>query len=547
MAKKRLFVDMDGTLAKFHDEVNYLERMFEKDFFRELEPFENMVEGIRCFIQNNPDVEVFVLSARVIGEPPYCEVEKNAWLDRYLPEIDSSHRIYTDMGKSKAEFIPGGVTKNDYLLDDYNKGLNLWLFDGGSAIKCHNNINQKGLGAYGGSAGMLWTGDMVHTDDSPDLIAAELAGHMDISYDLTNVLQNRKDIASSEIRPGSELNLNPYIPGCNHYLTRILSEDGTPERYEATKTSEDLLSRVSGAFADPLNALRWLEGKEEFLELEMEDDRGEAFRIPVFIANALSSNLYGKSDVHVLMVNGIYPEDVGSAFHKGIENAKLAMIGSIHYLDTNGKAGETAVFHSVSEMQKEIQASQNCGRPISPKWFIEPQFSQKEFTLNTYSDTAAPASFTISRENLSLAVTACQLDVDDIDSYFNYEYTYDDALLIWENYVQHIDRVAALVDGFTTREAIEQEFCETIRSWNTSPHAAAAYMIENIRDWACWCSDKALEAGILRKAIDLLDTVYAPESAIPQPVKVPLDKLILTANSRQVEHRADGNNTHKVR
>ena len=28
----RLFVDMDGTLARFHDEVQYLERMFEKGF-----------------------------------------------------------------------------------------------------------------------------------------------------------------------------------------------------------------------------------------------------------------------------------------------------------------------------------------------------------------------------------------------------------------------------------------------------------------------------------------------------------------------------------
>lgn len=27
---KRLFVDMDGTLARFHDEVSYLERMWEQ-------------------------------------------------------------------------------------------------------------------------------------------------------------------------------------------------------------------------------------------------------------------------------------------------------------------------------------------------------------------------------------------------------------------------------------------------------------------------------------------------------------------------------------
>ena len=49
MAKKRLLVDMDGTLARFHDQANYLERMFEKDFFRELEPLEKMVEGVRQY------------------------------------------------------------------------------------------------------------------------------------------------------------------------------------------------------------------------------------------------------------------------------------------------------------------------------------------------------------------------------------------------------------------------------------------------------------------------------------------------------------------
>lgn len=187
MAKKRLLVDMDGTLARFHDQANYLERMFEKDFFRELEPFANMVEGVRQFMQDHPDVEVFIVSARVIGEPPYCEVEKNAWLDRYLPEIDREHRIFTDIGHSKVEYLPGGATKDDYLLDDYNKGLNLFMYDGGSAIKCHNNINQRGLGAYGGEKGQLWTGAMVHVDDRPEMISAELAQSMGLSYDRRKV------------------------------------------------------------------------------------------------------------------------------------------------------------------------------------------------------------------------------------------------------------------------------------------------------------------------------------------------------------------------
>lgn len=47
--KIRIFVDMDGTLARFHDENLYLERMFEKGFFRDLKPFENAVSAIKEF------------------------------------------------------------------------------------------------------------------------------------------------------------------------------------------------------------------------------------------------------------------------------------------------------------------------------------------------------------------------------------------------------------------------------------------------------------------------------------------------------------------
>ena len=32
----KLFIDMDGTTCRFHDEVQYLERMFEEGFFKNL-------------------------------------------------------------------------------------------------------------------------------------------------------------------------------------------------------------------------------------------------------------------------------------------------------------------------------------------------------------------------------------------------------------------------------------------------------------------------------------------------------------------------------
>lgn len=164
----RLFVDMDGTLARFHDEVRYLERMWEKDFFRNLKPFENMVKAVKQLAEQNPEIEIYILSAAIDGEPPFCCRQKNQWLDEQLPEIDNLHRIFTKVGVPKSEYIPGGIDKNDYLLDDYNKNLEEWLDFGGSSIKCVNNINHKGL------IGKLWDGELLSTEDTPGRICTQL-------------------------------------------------------------------------------------------------------------------------------------------------------------------------------------------------------------------------------------------------------------------------------------------------------------------------------------------------------------------------------------
>ena len=164
----RIFVDMDGTLARFHDEVGYLERMFEKGFFSGLQPFQQAVQAINDLARYSKDCELFILSATVDGEPPYCCDEKNQWLDRYCPEIDQAHRLFTKIGISKSEYIPGGIQSDDILWDDYNKNLEGWERDGGTAIKAKNNINHKGL------YGALWNGELIDVTDTADSIAKRL-------------------------------------------------------------------------------------------------------------------------------------------------------------------------------------------------------------------------------------------------------------------------------------------------------------------------------------------------------------------------------------
>lgn len=341
MAKKRLLVDMDGTLARFHDQANYLERMFEKDFFRELEPFANMVEGVRQFMQDHPDVEVFIVSARVIGEPPYCEVEKNAWLDRYLPEIDREHRIFTDIGHSKAEYLPGGATKDDYLLDDYNKGLNLFMYDGGSAIKCHNNINQRGLGAYGGEKGQLWTGAMVHVDDRPEMISAELAQSMGLSYD-------RKKVFNTYVA---------YEPVFQNWSQEKKDAFIAPER-EAAEGS--LLDQIRFYSFDP-----------HFKNLSFPGMApGEKINIPYHKAQAICMNEFGTDDLDSVLRDS--RDAFCEALYDTLDHEGKALVGQLHYLYTSGKVGYTMQYYDMSAMQAEIDDSRNCGRPIDVQWIIEP-------------------------------------------------------------------------------------------------------------------------------------------------------------------------------
>lgn len=174
MDNKRLFLDMDGTLARFHDvDKTFIEAMWQQGFYVGLQPFENMIEAVKVFMKEHPDVEVYVLSAVLDTEPPFVIDEKNAWLDQYLPEIPKERRIFTRAGHNKAEYI-GEIGSGDFLLDDYNKNLHEFEKAGAHSIKFRNDVNHQGKGAYGGEKGPLWAGPMVAYNSEPQDIAKQL-------------------------------------------------------------------------------------------------------------------------------------------------------------------------------------------------------------------------------------------------------------------------------------------------------------------------------------------------------------------------------------
>jgi len=164
--KKRLFVDMDGTLAVFKP-VDQLETLYEQGYFLHLEPHENVVEAIKDIVENREDVEVYILSS-VLADSKFAIQEKNAWLDKYLPEIDPAHRLYPPCGIDKKSIIPN-LSSRDFLLDDYTRNLLSWD-PPGCGIKILNGINHtRGT----------WKKSTVAYDKNPAEISRVIQKYMD--------------------------------------------------------------------------------------------------------------------------------------------------------------------------------------------------------------------------------------------------------------------------------------------------------------------------------------------------------------------------------
>lgn len=128
---------------------------------------EHSVEALFGQICNTkPELDVYALSA-YIPENQYAVSEKNAWLDAYLPEIDSEHRIFVACGSSKARAAANRlktpcIDNSFVLLDDYSVNLHEWKANRGSCIKLRNGINGNGG---------TWKGESVTRFDTAENIA----------------------------------------------------------------------------------------------------------------------------------------------------------------------------------------------------------------------------------------------------------------------------------------------------------------------------------------------------------------------------------------
>ena len=129
---KKIFLDLDGTLAKFNV-PNALER-FDKEegFFKNLGAY----KWIEVVNELAKEKELFIISA---SPNEQADKDKMIWINKYLPNISKANITICRIGENKAQIIQDkyNITINEecYLLDDYTKNLKEWETFGGKGIK----------------------------------------------------------------------------------------------------------------------------------------------------------------------------------------------------------------------------------------------------------------------------------------------------------------------------------------------------------------------------------------------------------------------------
>ena len=128
----KIFLDLDGTLARFNVK-NALER-FDKEegFFAKLKAYKN-IELINALALTH---DFFIISA---SPNEQADKDKIIWLQKYLPNINVKNITICRLGQNKAQIIQNKynitIDSNCYLLDDYTQNLIEWEQTGGTGIK----------------------------------------------------------------------------------------------------------------------------------------------------------------------------------------------------------------------------------------------------------------------------------------------------------------------------------------------------------------------------------------------------------------------------
>lgn len=144
----KLFLDLDGTLARFNV-PNALARFeTEEGFFFKLKPYKN-IEVINKLAETG---NVYIISA---SPNVNADNDKMQWVQKYIPNVPFDNIIICRCGENKATKIRSVLDLemiNDcILLDDYTKNLIEWEQSGGIGIKRITSVADNSTKKWKGS------------------------------------------------------------------------------------------------------------------------------------------------------------------------------------------------------------------------------------------------------------------------------------------------------------------------------------------------------------------------------------------------------------
>lgn len=129
---KKIFLDLDGTCARFNVRNALNRYATEKGFFAKLLAYKGIEEVDKMAKEGN----VYIISA---SPNEQADNDKRQWIDKYLPSVRKENILLCRNGENKAKFIEKTlqikIDEGCYLLDDYTKNLNEWEQAGGTGIK----------------------------------------------------------------------------------------------------------------------------------------------------------------------------------------------------------------------------------------------------------------------------------------------------------------------------------------------------------------------------------------------------------------------------
>lgn len=141
---KKIFLDLDGTLARFN--VRNALKRFDNEigFFANLLAYKH-IDSVNDLALTN---QVYIISASPNAQ---ANKDKMTWVKRYLPNIPQENITLCRIGDNKAKIIEKRyniiINEECFLLDDYTKNLTEWETIGGTGIKRLTPVadNSRGL------------------------------------------------------------------------------------------------------------------------------------------------------------------------------------------------------------------------------------------------------------------------------------------------------------------------------------------------------------------------------------------------------------------